>query len=125
MRTKKERLWARVSFLLRSNISNTSSAGSCNKSSHNAAELDHNQSAYACMKRRTVVSVSLISVLQYSVSGVSDITFDVFTVVTMKNFVFWDVTLYGSCKNQRFGGTYRLHHQGDKNRRARNNASAN
>jgi hypothetical protein len=26
----------------------------------------------------------------------------------------------GSCKNQRVGGTYRLHHQGDKNRRARN-----
>jgi hypothetical protein len=27
---------------------------------------------------------------------------------------------HGSCKNQRFGGTCRLHHQGDKNRRARN-----
>jgi hypothetical protein len=30
------------------------------------------------------------------------------------NFVFWDVTPCGSCKNRRFGGTYRLHHQGDK-----------
>jgi hypothetical protein len=30
----------------------------------------------------------------------------------MKNAVFWDVTLCGSCKNQRFGGTYRFHHQG-------------
>jgi hypothetical protein len=39
----------------------------------------------------------------------------------MKNAVFWDVTLCGSCKNRRFGGTYRLHHKGDKNRRARNN----
>jgi hypothetical protein len=34
----------------------------------------------------------------------------------MKNAFFLDVTLCGSCKNRRFGGTYRLHHQGDKNR---------
>jgi hypothetical protein len=26
--------------------------------------------------------------------------------VTMKNGVFWDVTLCGSCKNRCFGGTY-------------------
>jgi hypothetical protein len=38
----------------------------------------------------------------------------------MKNAVFFDVTPYGSCKNRRFGGAYRLHHQGDKNRQARN-----
>jgi hypothetical protein len=31
----------------------------------------------------------------------------------MKNAVFWDVTPCGSCKNRRFGGTYRLHHQDD------------
>jgi hypothetical protein len=42
-------------------------------------------------------------------------------VVTMENAVFWDVTPCGSCKNRRFGGTYSLHHQGDQNRRARNN----
>jgi hypothetical protein len=36
--------------------------------------------------------------------------------VTAKNGVFLDVTSCGSCKNQRFGGTYRLLHQGDKNR---------
>jgi hypothetical protein len=41
----------------------------------------------------------------------------------MKNTVFRDVTPRGSCMNGRFGGTYRLHHQGDKNRRARNNVS--
>jgi hypothetical protein len=40
----------------------------------------------------------------------------VFTAVTMKNGVFWDVTPFGSCKNRRFGGTYRLLYQGDKNR---------
>jgi hypothetical protein len=31
--------------------------------------------------------------------------FEVFTAVTMKNGVFWDVTPCGSCKNRRFGGT--------------------
>jgi hypothetical protein len=42
--------------------------------------------------------------------------FEVFTGVTMKNGVFWDVTPRGSCKNRRFGETQRLLHQGDKNR---------
>jgi hypothetical protein len=30
------------------------------------------------------------------------------------NAVFWDVTPYGSSKNRSFGGTYHLHHQGNK-----------
>jgi hypothetical protein len=30
---------------------------------------------------------------------------------TMKNAVFWDLASCDSCKNQRFGGTCRLHHQ--------------
>jgi hypothetical protein len=30
---------------------------------------------------------------------------EVFTAVTMKNGVFWDVTPCGSCTNRRFGGT--------------------
>jgi hypothetical protein len=33
------------------------------------------------------------------------VSFEVFTVVTMKNGVFWDVMPCGSCKNRRFGGT--------------------
>jgi hypothetical protein len=33
------------------------------------------------------------------------VRFEVFTAVTIKNVVFWDVTLRGSCKNRRFGGT--------------------
>jgi hypothetical protein len=37
-----------------------------------------------------------------------------------KNAVFWNVTPRGSCNNRRFGGTWRLHHQGDKNRWTRN-----
>jgi hypothetical protein len=33
------------------------------------------------------------------------VRFEVFTVVTMKNGVFLDVTSCGCCKNRRFGGT--------------------
>jgi hypothetical protein len=43
------------------------------------------------------------------------VRYEVLTAVTMKNGVFWDVTPRGSCRNRRFGGTYRLLHQGDKN----------
>jgi hypothetical protein len=32
----------------------------------------------------------------------------------MKNAVFWDVTPCASCKNRRFGGTHRFHHEGDQ-----------
>jgi hypothetical protein len=48
--------------------------------------------------------------------------FEVLTAVTMKNGVFCDVTPCDSCKNRRFGGAYRVFHQGDKNRWTRNNA---
>jgi hypothetical protein len=43
------------------------------------------------------------------------VRFEVFTAVTVKNAVSWDMTSCGSCKNRRFGGTWRVHHQGDKN----------
>jgi hypothetical protein len=33
------------------------------------------------------------------------VRFEVFTAVTTKNGVFWDVSLCGSCKNRRFGRT--------------------
>jgi hypothetical protein len=33
------------------------------------------------------------------------VRFEVFTVVTMKNGVFWDVMPHGSCKSRRFKGT--------------------
>jgi hypothetical protein len=39
----------------------------------------------------------------------SDVGFDVLTAATMRNAVFWDLTLCGSCKNWRFGRTYHLH----------------
>jgi hypothetical protein len=41
--------------------------------------------------------------------------FDVFTAVTMKNVVFWDMaTLCRACKSWRFGRTYHLHLQGEE-----------
>jgi hypothetical protein len=43
----------------------------------------------------------------------------------VKNAVFLDVTSCGSWKSQLLGRTYLLHHQGDNNRRARNNVSSN
>jgi hypothetical protein len=33
----------------------------------------------------------------------------------MNNAASWNVTPFGSCKNGRFGGTYRLHRQGENN----------
>jgi hypothetical protein len=35
----------------------------------------------------------------------SGVRLEVLTAVTMKNGVFWDVTVHGSCKNRHFGGT--------------------
>jgi hypothetical protein len=40
------------------------------------------------------------------------VRFEVFTVVTMKKAVFWDVALCRCGVNRCFGGTYRLHLQG-------------
>jgi hypothetical protein len=34
------------------------------------------------------------------------VKFEIFTAMTMKNAVFWDVALCRSCVNRRFGGTY-------------------
>jgi hypothetical protein len=45
------------------------------------------------------------------------------TISDVKNVVFWDVMMCGSCENRRFGGTYRLHHQSDKNWQARYNVA--
>jgi hypothetical protein len=44
----------------------------------------------------------------------SFVRFEVFTAVTVKNTVFWDVAPCRSCVNRPFGGTYRLNLQGRK-----------
>jgi hypothetical protein len=43
------------------------------------------------------------------------VRFEVYTAVTIRNAIFWDVTLCGCCKNRHFGGSYHFHHQGGKN----------
>jgi hypothetical protein len=43
----------------------------------------------------------------------------------MNNAVLFDVMPCGTCKNRRFGGTYRLHHHGKEKHRTRNNVSNN
>jgi hypothetical protein len=50
----------------------------------------------------------------------SDWKFEVFTAVTMKNVVFWDVTLCKYFVNRCFGWTFRLHLQGIRNPLAMN-----
>jgi hypothetical protein len=45
---------------------------------------------------------------------VSCVIFEVFTAVTLKNAVFWDVAPCRSCVNRSFGGTYRFHLQDRK-----------
>jgi hypothetical protein len=49
---------------------------------------------------------ALMAQLYAFLSNVKEhVRLEVFTVVTMKNGIFWDVTPCGSCKNRRFGGT--------------------
>jgi hypothetical protein len=55
-----------------------------------------------------------ITITPHSQKQCQNVRFEVFTAVTMKNGVFWVVTPCGSCKNRRFGGTWRLLHQGEK-----------
>jgi hypothetical protein len=42
------------------------------------------------------------------------------TSQNLKNAILWNVMACGSCKNRRFGGTYHLHYQDEKNQRAGN-----
>jgi hypothetical protein len=52
-------------------------------------------------------------ILRFAIGKISLERFEVFTAMTIKNAVFCDVTPCSSCKNRRFGGTWRLLHQGD------------
>jgi hypothetical protein len=45
------------------------------------------------------------SVLKAVLKPSANVRFEVFTAVTKKNGVFWDVTPCGSCKNRRFGAS--------------------
>jgi hypothetical protein len=56
-------------------------------------------------KLRGPYSSSELYRLRESQPSCKYVKFEVFTAVTMKNGVFWDVTQFGFCKNGRFGGT--------------------
>jgi hypothetical protein len=79
------------------------------------------QLSYACfcVCKHPRIHPSFIHCLQWLPSISVDVP------IYLKNGVFWVVTPCGSCKNRRFGGTWRLLHQDDKNRRTRNNARCN
>jgi hypothetical protein len=56
------------------------------------------------------VVISLSNCCRYKIVVIiniklSNVRFEVFTTVTMKNGVFWDVMPCGACKNRRFRGT--------------------
>jgi hypothetical protein len=58
-----------------------------------------------------VLSSAPLPQLKRFVNEIIPVRFEVFTAVTMKNAVFWDVAPCISCVNRRFGGTYRLHYE--------------
>jgi hypothetical protein len=50
--------------------------------------------------------------------------FEVYTAVVMKSIIFWDMTPSSLLSfNRRFGGTYRLHLQGQRNKFSKKPAS--
>jgi hypothetical protein len=75
---------------------------------------------YADKRKATASSVRTESSHSSSKATYSYVRFEVSMAVAMKNVVFWYVAPCGSCKNRRFGGKYRLHHQ-----QASNNDSNN
>jgi hypothetical protein len=46
--------------------------------------------------------------------------FEVFTAMVMKSIIFWDATPCSPSFSRRFGGTYRLHRQGRRNKFSKN-----
>jgi hypothetical protein len=61
-----------------------------------------------------MVHVTIVIEAPATMNSVSCVRSEVFTAVTMKNTVFWDVAPCRSCENRRFGGTHRHNLQGRK-----------
>jgi hypothetical protein len=61
-----------------------------------------------------IVIISDFNTRTFELKLINYVRFEVLTAVTMKNGVLLDVTPCGSCRNRRFGGTWRLLHQDDK-----------
>jgi hypothetical protein len=59
----------------------------------------------------------IIGRLQIAVDIIIYVGFEVLTAVVMKSTVFWDITPCSPLSvSRRFGGTYRLHREGRKNK---------
>jgi hypothetical protein len=69
------------------------------------------------------ISRTLSIVLSYKIRHFGDYIVSG-TTVFKKTAVFWYVTPCGSCNKWSFGAMCRLHHQGEKNQRARNNVNS-
>jgi hypothetical protein len=65
---------------------------------------DSNKIHIICHRSILIVRV-ILNIYETKLNG---IRFEVFTAVTMKNAVFWDVAPCRYFVNRRFGGTYRL-----------------
>jgi hypothetical protein len=63
-----------------------------------------------------ILMENLLKTLQFADREESYNELEIMQRNLLMNGVFWVVTPCGSCKNRRFGGTWRLLHQGDKNR---------
>jgi hypothetical protein len=105
--TSCSKIWARLLLVC------VGDQGSCSSERYSDSgrlmspeETGHGASAPE-MSLRTSLSTSVpeVSAPKPLVEQVSVVRLEVFTAVTMKNGVFWDVTPCGSCKNRRFGRT--------------------
>jgi hypothetical protein len=83
----------------------------------------------SCFVQNVCTVASYGNVKFYATAGIRHfhesnlhVRFQISTAVSTENAVFWDVTPHSSVRSD--GGTYRLHHQGEKNQRARNVSSS-
>jgi hypothetical protein len=67
-------------------------------SKHVATKIKH-RTDWMLHHRSSKLSATVVKTIQHHVK------LEVFTALTMKNDVFWDVTPSGCCKNRHFGGT--------------------
>jgi hypothetical protein len=80
------------------------------------SQINPEHTTSSCPRSISVLSIHLCLDLRNGFFPSGFLTSNLYAL--LKNGVFWDVTPCSSCKNRRFGGTYRLHNEGDKNRRA-------
>jgi hypothetical protein len=75
--------------------------------------------------RAEVLEESIASIIRVTRIGELGATLVVLSNVEINLILpFSYVTSCGPCKRRSFGGKYRLHHQGEKNRQARKNGSS-